>query len=135
MISIILILLFVFLFITFGYSAFEKINTFPKSVEYYSHYIKNNTIAKCMKFLLFAIIIAEIGISIGFLVGMYEVFFREPFIGFWAIFCACLLLIVFVIGQRIAHDYEGAKGTAIYFLLCLLGMILISFSQLLPYSS
>ncbi|MDO5607137.1 MAG: hypothetical protein Q4G08_01655 [Capnocytophaga sp.] len=123
-----LVLLFVFLSITFGYSAYEKITAFRNSETYYSNYIKNRLLSRNMKLLLSGIIFFEIVISLALAASIIELVWHHfPFAGWVALVCAAVLLIVFMTGQRIARDYEGAKGTAVYFLLCLLGILLIEF--------
>ncbi|MFK8275565.1 hypothetical protein ACI76Y_07795 [Capnocytophaga cynodegmi] len=119
-----LIFVFLFLIITFGYSAFEKIVDFRKSVIYYRDYLSNTFLGKYVAIILIFVIVAEVISTILFLLGIFEIFsLGAVFYGFYGLVIASSTLLCFLFGQRLAKDYEGARGIAIYFIICLIGLL------------
>ncbi|MFK8288023.1 hypothetical protein ACI76W_02090 [Capnocytophaga canimorsus] len=114
-----LIFSLLFLLITFGFSAFEKIVDFKSSVNYYQSYFKNTFIGKPIKPILMIIIILEGIASALLLTGIVEaVLSYKIFFGELGIFLSTSILCIFLIGQRLVKDYESARGIALYFLIC-----------------
>lgn len=64
---------YVFLIITFGFSALEKLWRWKSSVAYYQDYFKKTLLQKGMLFTLSAIVFIELVISIFLIIGCYEV--------------------------------------------------------------
>lgn len=119
-----LVFVFLFLIITFGYSAFEKIVDFRKSVIYYRDYLSDTFLEKYIAIILIFVIVAEVISTILFLVGIFEIFsLGAVFYGFYGLVIASSTLLCFLFGQRLAKDYEGARGIAIYFIICLIGLL------------
>ncbi|MFK8281174.1 hypothetical protein [Capnocytophaga cynodegmi] len=119
-----LVFVFLFLIITFGYSAFEKIVDFRKSVIYYRDYLSDTFLEKYIAIILIFVIAAEVISTILFLVGIFEIFsLGAVFYGFYGLVIASSTLLCFLFGQRLAKDYEGARGIAIYFIICLIGLL------------
>lgn len=119
-----LVFVFLFLIITFGYGAFEKIVDFKKSVIYYRDYLLDTFLEKYIAIILIFVIAAEVISTILFLVGIFEIFsLGAVFYGFYGLVIASSTLLCFLFGQRLAKDYEGARGIAIYFIICLIGLL------------
>ncbi|GIM52696.1 hypothetical protein ACI76O_05580 [Capnocytophaga cynodegmi] len=119
-----LVFVFLFLIITFGYSAFEKIVDFRKSVIYYRDCLSDTFLEKYIAIILIFVIVAEVISTILFLVGIFEIFsLGAVFYGFYGLVIASSTLLCFLFGQRLAKDYEGARGIAIYFIICLIGLL------------
>ncbi|MDO4782348.1 MAG: hypothetical protein Q4A09_03915 [Capnocytophaga felis] len=120
-----LLFVFLFLIITFGYSAFEKIINFKESVIYYRNYLSKTFLKKYITPILFFVIVAEVISTILFLIGIFEVFsLKSIYYGFYGLVIASSTLLCFLFGQRLAKDYEGARGIAIYFIICLIGFLI-----------
>lgn len=119
--------IFLFLLITFGYSAFEKIVDFGSNVDYYKNYFSKTFLKEYIRPILIATILAECIVSLFFAFALYETLHdRGFFYGALALTLACFILICFLLGQRIAKDYEGARGIAIYFIVCILGLWILN---------
>ncbi|GJQ07423.1 hypothetical protein CAPN010_15810 [Capnocytophaga cynodegmi] len=119
-----LVFVFLFLIITFGYSTFEKIVDFKKSVIYYRDYLLDTFLEKYIAIILIFVIASEVVSTILFLVGIFEIFsLGAVFYGFYGLVIASSTLLCFLFGQRLAKDYEGARGIAIYFIICLIGLL------------
>lgn len=124
-----LVFVFLFLAITFGYSAFEKATDFESSVAYYQTYLASTFLGKYVRPMLFLIIGIEAIATLFMLIGIFEVFCQKTiFYGYWGLILASSTLLCFLLGQRLAKDYEGARGIAVYFIICLIGLVLIEFS-------
>ncbi|ATA89038.1 hypothetical protein [Capnocytophaga stomatis] len=120
-----LLFVFLFLIITFGYSAFEKIINFKESVIYYKNYLSETFLEKYITLILFFVIVAEVISTILFLIGIFEVFsLKSVYYGFYGLVITSSTLLCFLFGQRLAKDYEGARGIAIYFIICLIGFLI-----------
>lgn len=120
-----LLFVFLFLIITFGYSAFEKITNFKESVIYYKNYFSETFLEKYITLILFFVIVAEVVSTILFSVGILEIFsLKLVYYGFYGLVIASSTLLCFLFGQRLAKDYEGARGIAIYFIICLIGFLI-----------
>ncbi len=123
-----LFFVYFFLIITFGYSALEKIVDFKGSVIYYKSYFSKTFLAKYITPILNLIVVTELVTSILFLCGIFEIFSKKNiFYGYWGLILASSTLLCFLLGQRLARDYEGARGIAVYFIICLIGLVLIEF--------
>ena len=119
------VLWFLFLGITFGFSAFEKLADYKGTFRYYSSYFKDTFVARLLKWVLPFIIIVEIIVTILYFLGIFQfLIYNEGSLAFIASFLGSLLLLLFLIGQRIMRDYEGAARLGIYFLLCCLPLLL-----------
>lgn len=117
--------IFVFLAITFGFSAFEKIADFKGTTAYYATYFSKTFLARYISPILGFVVVFEVFITFLFAFGLVELYLEEPiFWGYWALVLATSLLLCFLVGQRLAKDYDGARGIAIYFIICLLGLAL-----------
>ncbi|MDO5104630.1 hypothetical protein [Capnocytophaga sp.] len=118
--------IFVFLAITFGFSAFEKITDFKGTTAYYATYFSKTFLARYISSVLIFVIVFEVLITFLFALGLVELYLKKIiFLGYWALVLAASLLLCFLVGQRLVKDYDGARGIAIYFIICLLGLVLI----------
>lgn len=123
-----LIFVFLFLAITFGYSAFEKAIDFKGSVAYYQTYLANTFLRKYVRPILFLITGIEAIATLFMTIGIFEVFIKKDILyGYLGLILASSTLLCFLVGQRLTKDYEGARGIAIYMIICLIGLVLIEF--------
>lgn len=123
-----MLLFFVFLFlvITFGYSAFEKIADFKGSTAYYKSYFTDTFLAKYITPIMGFIVVIEIFTTLLLLYGIVEFYGKKGiFYGQYGLILACSTLLCFLFGQRLVKDYDGARGVAVYFIVCLFGLLLV----------
>lgn len=109
------IFIFSFWIITFGASFLEKILRFTQTNQWLSEYLQKTPFKFFLKEILFFVIFLEflsvIFCSIGlasFLLG------KGVFWGEVGIAIGISTLISFLIGQRFAQDYQGARGMTLY---------------------
>lgn len=125
-----LFFIYLFLIITFGYSAFEKVTDFRGSITYYKNYFNGIFISKWMSLILMLIIVAEMVTTLLLCAGVYELWIvNQPIYGLYGIITASSILLCFLFGQRLVKDYEGARGIAIYFIICIVGFLVMSFES------
>ncbi|MDO4228574.1 MAG: hypothetical protein Q4C98_02055 [Capnocytophaga sp.] len=81
-----------------------------------------------MSFVLLLLIVAEIITSLFICLGIYELWIVSlPKYGLYGLIVGSSTLLCFLFGQRLAKDYDGARGIAIYFIICMIGLFIISF--------
>ncbi|WP_255323786.1 hypothetical protein [Capnocytophaga stomatis] len=98
---------------------------FKESTIYYKNYLSKTFLEKYITPILLLVIIAEVISTILFLIGIFEVFSsKSTYYGFYGLVITSSTLLCFLFGQRLAKDYEGARGIAIYFIICLIGFLI-----------
>ncbi len=72
-----LVFVFIFLAITFGYSAFEKASDFESSVAYYQTYLASTFLGKYVRPILFLVIGIEAITTLFITIGIFEFLFKK----------------------------------------------------------
>ncbi|WP_456461459.1 DoxX family protein [Lutibacter sp.] len=120
------ILILLFFIITYFLSVIEKLSDWKGTVLYYSNHFKKTVLQKIMPLLLLNILIFEIVTLILLLIGLYflveENYFIIAKIGMEV---SAITLLQFLIGQRLAKDYQGAMNITVYFILNIIGIYLL----------
>jgi len=121
-----LLLVSLFLFITFVFSIGEKLLDWKGSVIFYTQHFKGTFIAKIIPTSLVMVIVLEVIAVVLFVLGLYELFTvaNYTFLFLGLLSCAITLLVL-LIGQRFAKDYPGAMSLGVYFVITVLGLIVI----------
>ena len=121
------VLLIIFFCITYFISVFEKLNDWKGTLAYYTNHFKATFFIKYISPILISIVIFEslvfmlLGVSILAILLNSDVYFGK--IGLQL---SALILILFLIGQRIVNDYQGAMNITIYFILNIIGLFLLT---------
>lgn len=123
-IEIIIVLFFI---VTYTFSAFEKLADWKGTLSYYNNLFQGTLVAYWIPSSIGGIILLEIIIVIGLLYGGYE-FIQYGNIEtlYFSYIISAFLLLVFLIGQRILKDYNGAQNIAIYLLINILGLYFLN---------
>lgn len=111
------LLLLLFLIITFVQSAFDKILDWKGNISWLNGHFKDTPFQNKVPLLLGTVLITEIVAGVLCLVGFYMLTTSGE--NSWALagaVVACLALLMLLLGQRIAKDYDGARTIAIYFI-------------------
>ncbi|MCK4561591.1 MAG: DoxX family protein [Flavobacteriaceae bacterium] len=120
------ILILIYIIITFGYSAIEKLLQWEKNIDFYENHFKETSLKNTISFLLKVVILLEIITVIICIIGLlYLIIFFDKEIGFYGLVLAAITLIGLMFGQRIAKDYVGAAYITIYFILTIVGIFLL----------
>ncbi len=120
------LLILVFLAITFLQSSIDKLTDWKGNLsflkEHFSKTILKNTIPLLLGMITFGELIAG-ALSI---IGIVQIYTSGSMtIGFYAAVIAAKILLVLLLGQRIAKDYAGAMTIAVYFMIALFGITLL----------
>lgn len=111
------ILVLLFLAVTFIQSAYEKLFDWQSTVVWLESHFSKTFIKNYVRPSLALLLVLELITGILCLVGCVELMINggKSFGHYGAIFSS-ITLIVMLIGQRIAKDYDGARTIAIYFI-------------------
>lgn len=111
------ILVLVFLAVTFIQSAYDKVFGWQGNVEWLkSHFANTSLLKNNVPAALGVILILELITGVLTLVGCVQILVNgERTYGFYGAVFSCITLIMLLLGQRLAKDYDGARTIAIYF--------------------
>lgn len=111
------LLILVFLTITFLQSSYEKLFYWKDTVEWLKEHFSQTIIKKQVTLALFILLVLELITTILCAVGIVEMITRSGRIyGFYGSISACISLLLMLVGQRLAKDYDGARTVVIYFI-------------------
>jgi len=121
------ILILLFFIITYFLSVIDKLSDWKGTVLYYSNHFKKTVLKKIMPLLLLNILIFEIVTLILLLIGLYFLVKENSFIiAKIGMEVSAITLLQFLIGQRLAKDYQGAMNITVYFILNITGIYLLT---------
>jgi len=121
------ILILVFLIITFLQSGIDKITNWKGNLSFIKDHFQNSPLKNMVPLLLGTVLVLEITASVLMIVGIYQLFSDglkdHALLGTEL---SAITLILLLIGQRLAKDYDGAMTLAVYFLTTIFGVYLLS---------
>lgn len=121
-------LVLLFICITFLFSGFEKIFQWKINLEFYTKHFETTFIKNHINYLLVFILFGEIICGFSAILAIVQIFFNDKSsFGFFTCIFAALLLLSMLIGQRIAKDYPGAMNITVYFIVTILGILLMRY--------
>ncbi len=120
------ILILLFLIVTFLQSGLDKIFDWKGNLDFIKEHFKNSPLKNMVPFLLAQILVMELLAGILMVVGVYQLAFLDTKeMAFYGMTLSALSLIFLLIGQRLAKDYAGAMTLAVYFLVNIIGLIIL----------
>jgi len=121
------ILILLFFIITYLLSVLEKLADWKGTVAYYSAHFKNTILKNLIPLLLVNVVIFEIAALVFITLGLYFLVKEDTlFIAKIGLEISALTLLMFLLGQRLAKDYPGAMNIAVYFILNVFGIYLLT---------
>ena len=121
------ILVLSFLIVTFLQSGIDKLLDWKGNVSFIKEHFKNSPLKNSVPLLLAIILVLEIAAGIFMIVGVYQLYTTgEKEIALCGVELCAVSLIFLLIGQRLAKDYAGAMSLAVYFIITLWGVYLLS---------
>ena len=121
------ILILLFFIVTFMQSGIDKISDWKGNIEFIKSHFKNSPLRNNVPLLLAIILTIEIAAGIFMIIGTYQIYssgLKE--IALIGVELSAIALIFLLIGQRLAKDYAGAMTLAVYFIITLFGVFLMS---------
>ena len=111
------VLILVFLAVTFIQSGYDKVMDWKTNVDWLKSHFAKTFIRNQVPQALFLILAMELASGILCSAGAIELLVNgDRTFGFYGAVFSCISLILLLLGQRIAKDYDGAKTIAIYFI-------------------
>lgn len=116
-----------FLTVTFIQSAYDKLFDWNNNVTFFQSHFSNTILKNYITSALGFILILELLSGILTLSGCVELFINNTTkVGFYGAVLSCITLILLLLGQRIAKDYDGARTIAIYFIPAVMAVFWLS---------
>ena len=110
-----------FILLTFGYSAFEKVIDFKGQTQWLTTHFAQRFSPKLLQILLVILIILDVVSAAFSVVGIILLWCcQNLYYGWWAAVLASITILCLLLGQRVAKDFQGAANLTLYF-----GVILI----------
>ena len=111
------ILVLIFLAVTFIQSAYDKLFGWHSNIDWLKgHFSNTSLLKKNVPLSLGIILFLELITGVLSLLGCVELLVNGgKTFGFYASVFSCITLILLLLGQRLAKDYDGARTIAIYF--------------------
>ena len=120
------LLILAFLAITFLQSGYDKISDWKGNLSFLTDHFKETFFKNTVPFLLSIILVFEIIVGILSIIGIVMIYVNQnTFMAYLACVLAAKVLLVLLLGQRIAKDYAGAMTIAVYFIVAIIGIILL----------
>ena len=122
------LLVLLFLAVTFIQSAYDKVFGWKGNVEWLkSHFANTSLLKNNVPLSLGIILLLELVTGVLTLVGCVQIGMNgERTFGFYGAVVSCITLILLLLGQRLAKDYDGARTIAIYFVPAVLAVFWLS---------
>ena len=111
------ILILVFLTITFLQSGYDKIFYWKDNVEWLKGHFAKTQLKNHVPLALLHVLVLELLSTILCAVGAIELLLNSGrTFGYYGAVFSCITLLMLLIGQRLAKDYDGARTIVIYFI-------------------
>ena len=112
-----IIIVLAFLAITFIQSGYDKVIDWKGNVEWLKGHFSKTIIRNQVPAALFTILALEVLAGAFSIIGIIEILINGgTSFAFWAAILSCITLLLLLLGQRIAKDYDGARTIVIYFI-------------------
>ncbi|WP_282788133.1 DoxX family protein [Flavobacterium croceum] len=117
------LLVLVFLAVTFIQSGYDKIFAWNDNVSWLKSHFEKTILKNQVPMALGIILLLEVLASVACLAGCVELLVNGGrTFGFYGAVISCITLIMLLLGQRLAKDYDGARTIAIYFIVAVLAV-------------
>jgi hypothetical protein len=115
-----------FMSILFLQSGLDKVFNYSGNLAYFIDHFKNSPLSKTVKLLTPTITFLELTAGILCAIGTVSIALDNTKWAFWGLFTAAISFLCLFLGQRVAKDYAGALSIALYFILNMVGLLLLS---------
>jgi len=121
------LLILVFIAITFLQSGIDKISDWNGNLSFLKDHFSKTFLKKSVPLMLGIIMFSEIIVGFLSIVGIIQIYLSQTTsFGFYASVIAAKILLALLFGQRIVKDYAGAMTIAVYFMVTVFGVYLMS---------
>ena len=121
------ILVLLFLIVTFLQSGIDKMVDWNGNLGFIKEHFKSSPLKNMVPLLLGIVLITEVVAALFMIVGIYQIVTSgvKEF-AIYGVELSALTLIFLLIGQRLAKDYAGAMTLAVYFIITIFGLYILS---------
>lgn len=121
------LLVLLFLAITFLQSGIDKITDWNGNIMFLKDHFSKTFLRSYVPFVLGLIMFGEIIAGFLSIVGIVQIYISgTTIIGFYAAAIAAKILLLLLLGQRLAKDYVGAMTIVVYFMVTVFGVYILS---------
>jgi hypothetical protein len=121
------ILVLVFLAVTFIQSAYDKVFGWQENVDWLKGHFAKTVLKDFVPMALIILVVLELITGVLTLAGCVELLVNGGrSFGFYGAVFSSITLILMLLGQRLAKDYDGARTVAIYFIPSILAVFWLS---------
>jgi uncharacterized membrane protein YphA (DoxX/SURF4 family) len=111
------ILILAFLAITFLQSGYDKLFYWKDNVEWLKGHFAKTPLKNHVPLALLHVLVLELISTILCTVGAIELLLNSGrLFGYYGAVFSCVTLLMLLVGQRLAKDYDGARTIVIYFI-------------------
>mgnify|MGYP003527258148 FL=1 len=111
------ILILVFLTITFLQSGYDKLFYWKDNVEWLKGHFAKTQLKNHVPLALLHVLVLELISTVLCAVGAIELLLNSGrTFGYYGTVFSCITLLMLLVGQRLAKDYDGARTIVIYFI-------------------
>ncbi len=112
-----IILLLIFLVITFLQSGIDKITDWKGNLGWLKGHFAETPFKNMVPLLLGTVLVTEVIAGVLCLIGFFQIIIMgDSSMAFYGAILSSVALLMLLLGQRIAKDYEGARTIAVYFI-------------------
>ena len=121
------VLVSVFLAILFLQSGIDKVVDWKGNLGWITGHFSKSPLAKMVPVMLFTITIFELAAGITSAIGAVMIVIADTtWMALFGAQLSALSIVMLFFGQRVAKDYAGAATLVAYFIVCILGIILLA---------
>jgi uncharacterized membrane protein YphA (DoxX/SURF4 family) len=121
------LLILIFLAITFIQSGYDKFTDWKGNVSWLEQHFAKTFLANKVPLSLMMVLVLEIITSILCCVGIVQIIINNnTLFGLYGMYFSCITLLLLLVGQRIAKDYDGARTIVIYYIPAVIGVYWLS---------
>lgn len=114
-----------FMAILFLQSGLNKVLDYKGNLAYLQDHFKNSPLSKTVGLMMPMITILEVAAGFLCAIGVLALWNGTEIWAFWGLIISALSFLCLFFGQRMAKDYGGAAGLTSYFVINLIGLLML----------
>ena len=112
--------------ILFLQSGLDKVFNYKDNLDYFTDHFKKSPLSKTVGLLMPTITLLEVAAGISSAIGTVSLLFGSEIWAYWGMMLSGVSLLALFFGQRVAKDYAGAGALTGYFILVVVGLLILT---------